>query len=140
MTEQILIIDSDSEKLKEVRDRIGIFLRQSGFSGKTLEDILVALGEATANAIRHAYKNQKGHEVRITYEDHPEKIVMKIRDFGEKIDLSKIKEPELPPTTPNGLGIYFMKTIMDDLQYNLTHAEGNEVILTKFKPQQKEKA
>ncbi len=140
MNEQTLIIDSDSAKLKEVRAEIGKCLRASGFQDKPLEEMLVAVGEGAANAIRHAYQGEKGHEVRITYQDHPDRIVIRIRDFGKKIDLTKIKEPKLPPTEPNGLGIYFMKTILDDLQYNTEHTAGNEVIMTKFKAKPRSEA
>ena len=73
--------------------------------------------------------------MRLTIQNFPDRVVFRIRDFGKKIDLSSIKEPELPPVKPNGLGIHFMKTIMDEFQYNTSHAEGNELIMTKFKPQ-----
>lgn len=134
MNEYVLVIESDSAKLKQVREEIGKHLRNSGFQDKPLEEMLVAVGEGAANAIRHAYQGEKGHEVRIVYEDHPDRVVIRIRDFGKKIDLTKVKTPKLPPTEPNGLGIYFMKTILDDLQYNTEHTEGNEVIMTKSKP------
>ena len=138
MNERVIVIDSDSAQLKGVREELQKLLSTAGFRGKALDDLLVALGEATSNSIRHAYANEKGHEVRITLEDQPDKIVLRIRDFGKKINLSQVKPPELPPTKPSGLGIYFMKTMVDDLQYNTAHAQGNEVILTKFKPTTKE--
>ena len=102
------------------------------------DGVLVAIGEATTNCIRHAYNGEQGHEVRVTYEDAPDKIVIRIRDFGKKIDADQLEEklekpPELPPTKPYGLGLYFMKTIMDNFEYNTSHPEGNEIILTKFK-------
>ena len=134
LSEKILIIDSDSAQLKLVREEVDRFLRSCRFSDKLREDILVAMGEATANSIRHAYENKPGHEVRVTLEDYPEKVVFRVRDFGRKINPAKLEEtPVLPPVNPHGLGIYFMKTIMDDLKYNTSHSEGNEVILTKFK-------
>ncbi|MSR77477.1 MAG: ATP-binding protein [Candidatus Omnitrophica bacterium] len=133
-SEKVFIIDSDSAQLKLIRDEIDHFLRDQHFPDKAREDILVAMGEATANSIRHAYENKPGHEVRVTIEDYPEKVVFRVRDYGKKINPAKLKEtPTLPPVEPHGLGIYFMKTIMDDLTYNTSHAKGNEVILTKFK-------
>ena len=109
------------------------FLNQVGFPVKDQESILVALGEACTNAIRHSYKGEKGHKIRITAEDHKDRVVFKIRDYGEKIDLSKLKKPELPPQKSGGLGVYFMQTIMDELKYNTELDQGNELILIKQK-------
>lgn len=133
MAEKVILIDSDSSQLKKIREEFHTVLVKAGFDEKTREEMQVALGEACANCMRHAYSGEAGHEIRITIQDGPEKIVFKIRDFGKKIDLSKVEKPQLPPTKPHGLGIYFMQTIMDTLEYNTSHPEGNEVILTKYK-------
>ena len=134
ISEKVIIIDSDSAQLKLIREEIDRFLRTHHFSDKVREDILVAMGEATANSIRHAYESKPGHEVRVTLEDYPDKVMFRVRDYGKKINPAKLeKTPVLPPVEPHGLGIYFMKTIMDSVEYNTSHAEGNEVILTKLK-------
>ncbi len=134
LTEKVIVIDSDSKHLKPLRDEVGRFLSKASFSVKVREDILVALGEAVANSMRHAYKGESGHEIRVTIQEDPGKVIFKIRDFGEKIDLSKVEEqPKLPPEKPHGLGIYFMKTIMNEIKYNTDNPEGNELILTKYK-------
>ena len=133
MTEKVFILDSDSKHLKPFREGMEKFLCGVGFSLKDREDILVALGEAVANCMRHAYQGEAGHEIRVTAQDSPDRVLFKVRDFGKKIDLSLIKPPELPPTKPHGLGIYFMQTIMSEVQYNTSNAEGNELIMTKLK-------
>ena len=130
---KVFEIESDTSELEPLRDKIKTFLEKSGFSDKTLQSLLVALGEASTNAIRHSYKNEKGHKVRVTLEDLPDKVVMKVRDWGQKIDVKGIKEPVLPPVKGGGLGIYFMKTIMDEFGYNTTHATGNELVMVKLK-------
>lgn len=129
-----ITIDSDSAQLKQVREEIDQFLLKNRFSDKARADILVAMGEATANSIRHAYENKPGHKVEVTLEEYPDKVMFRVRDYGKKINPAKLEtKPTLPPTEPHGLGLYFMKTIMDGFEYNTAHAEGNEVILTKFK-------
>jgi len=130
---QTFVIQSTTENLKPIRSKIKPLLKKAGFSDKTLESILVALGEACTNAIRHSYGCEEGHEIRVTFEDHKAKIVLRIRDYGKKIDLSKVKTPTLPPVQSGGLGIYFMKTIMDELEYNTAHLRGNELVMAKSK-------
>lgn len=126
-------IDSDSNALKPVRDDIAFFLKESGRSKSDLETMLVAICEGITNAIRHSYHNEGGHKIKIDLIDEAEKTVIKIRDYGTKIDLSKVPVPKLPPDRSGGLGIHFMKTMMDDVEYRTDHEVGNELILTKFK-------
>ena len=133
LKEEVLTFESDSKHLKALREAIHIFIKQAGFSDKTEEIILVALGEAFTNAIRHAYGGEPGHKIQVSAEEYQDKVILKIRDYGKKINLEKVKSPVLPPVQPGGLGIYFMKTMMDEMKYNTAHSEGNELILVKYK-------
>ena len=129
-----LEIESDTAQLSPLREKLRAFLKETGLEPKVQESILVALGEACTNSIRHSYSNKPGHKVRVKAEDLPEKVVFKVRDFGDKIDLTKLETPPtLPPVKPGGLGIYFMRTIMDEVEYNTALSEGNELILVKLK-------
>lgn len=126
-------IESVSEQLKPLRDKLRALLGQAGFCEKTSESILVALCEGVTNAIRHSYQGQPGKKIIISYEELSDKVTLRIRDFGLKFDPKKVPEPTIPPVKGGGLGVYFMKTIMDELEYNTAHAEGNELILSKKK-------
>ena len=130
---EIFEIESQSDQLKPLRDKLRILLEQAGFCEKTAESILVALGEGVTNAIRHSYLGQPGKKIIVSYEEFPDKVTLKIRDFGIKFDPKKVPEPVIPPVKGGGLGVYFMKTIMDELAYNTDHTQGNELILSKKK-------
>ena len=57
-----------------------------------------------------------------------------IRDFGKKFDPSAVKQPKLPPDKPGGLGLYFIKKLMDKVEYRwIENPAGNEIYLAKFK-------
>lgn len=129
-------IQSDSCELEKLRSEIGALLTVAGFGQKDRESVLVALCEAVTNSIRHSYHGKPGQPVEITFEEAADKIILRVRDYGEKVDLEQIKaksNPELPPVNPGGLGLYFMKTIMDGMEYNTAHSQGNELILIKNK-------
>ena len=126
-------IESCTSNLCKIRESIRPLLETSPLDPKVRENILVAVGEACTNAIRHAYHEQTGNVVEVSYEETLDRIVISIRDFGKKIDLQSVRVPTLPPEKPGGLGIHFMKTIMDRVEYNTAHPQGNELILTKFK-------
>ena len=131
--QKVFLITSESRNLARVRDELRPFLQKAGFSPEVEERILVAVGEGCTNAIRHAYQEKTDRKIRVSLQDQKEKVIFRIRDYGRKIDLAKVKTPELPPKKGGGLGIYFMKTLMDEVEYNTTHPVGNELILTKYK-------
>ena len=133
MNQHVFEIDSDPKALKPLRDEISELLKKKGFETCAAENILVALCEACTNATRHSYGEEPGHTIRVTLEDYPNKIILKVRDYGKKIELDKVREPKLPPDCAGGLGIHFMKTMMDEFQYNTTHRDGNELVMAKFK-------
>ncbi|MBN1688073.1 MAG: ATP-binding protein [Candidatus Omnitrophica bacterium] len=128
-------IKSDPKELQGLREKVSRLIHQLEFSEKAANDILVALGEGCTNATRHSYEGKLDQPIHIRIEGDSKKIKISIRDFGRKIDLSKIKTPKLPPDKPGGLGIYFMQTMMDQIEYNTKHPEGNELILTKYNEQ-----
>lgn len=133
MRRRVFVIPSDPSHLTTLRRSLARFLRGSRLSLKTRHEILVALGEACTNSIQHAYEGRPGKVIRVKVEDLEDRLVFKIRDYGRKIKLSQVRTPRLPSRKPGGLGIYFMKTVMDDLRYNTAHLRGNELILVKYK-------
>ena len=135
MIRKDFVIESEPRYLKPLRSKVRQFLERTRVSEKSIGVFLLAVGEACTNSIRHAYSGETRHKIRITVEDRSQKTVLKVRDYGRKIDLSKVKTPKLPPEKPHGLGIYLLKTIMDEVKYNTNHRLGNELILTKYKEQ-----
>src|SRR3989338_6722847 len=133
MKQKIFIIQSESRYLKSLRSKLKQFLKQTGHSNKNSSIFLIAAGEACSNSIRHAYLGSAGHKIRITVQDQRAKKVFKVRDYGQKINLRKVKPPKLPPRKPHGLGIYLLKTMMDEVKYNTHHLRGNELIVAKYK-------
>jgi serine/threonine-protein kinase RsbW len=133
MKKKTFLIESDPENLSALREGLRSFLTGTGLSDKSVDQMLVAAGEACTNSMRHAYGGEKGRKIRVTAQDLKDKIVLTVRDYGKKIVPSQLKEPKLPPEEPGGLGVYFMKTMTDDMKYNTAHARGNELTLVKLK-------
>ena len=134
MRQQKIVIKNDPKALKTLRNKLKSFLVKSDFPKKDQWHFLMAVGEACTNSMAHSYGKDVKGSIRVSAMEFKDKIVFNIRDYGEKINLKKIKSPKLPPKKPHGLGIYFLKTIMDELKYNTTHPKGNELTLIKYKP------
>ena len=133
MIRKSFVIPSESKYLKSLRAKLLQFLKRMRHPLEDRDAILVAVTEACTNSIRHAYSGENGHKIRVAVEDSKLRTVFRIRDYGQKIDLARVKAPELPPTKPHGLGIHFIKTMMDEVKYNTAHRRGNELVLIKYK-------
>ena len=133
MRRKKITIQSDARQLKILRKKLRSFLAKSDFPKKQKWRFVMAVGEACTNSIQHSYGKTRCGLVRIEAIESKDKIVFKIRDYGKKFKLKKIKSPKLPQRKPHGLGIYFIKTLMDELKYNNAHARGNELTLIKYK-------
>ena len=127
------ILESNSAALAAFREKVRSLLARSVFSEKQQSDLLTALGEACTNSICHSYHEQPGHKIEVTIEDYPDKMVFSVQDDGEKIDLSKVKNPDLPPQKGHGLGLFFIRTIMDEIEYNTDLPQGNLLKMIKYK-------
>ncbi len=131
--EKIFELVSDARQLAPFRSNLRTQLFKSGFSEKPIAEIVLAVDEVVVNIIRHSYAGKEG-KIIIHYRDFSNRIEIAIRDHGKKFDPMKLPPPELPPKKPGGLGIYFVKTLMDKVEYDPSLPDGNQLTLTKFKP------
>ena len=131
--EKILTFESRSEILKSLREELQPFLQETEISEEDQQTWLVAITEACTNCIRHAYDNKPGHPIWLKVTADEDKITATIKDEGGKIDLSKLPVPKIPPEKPGGLGIHFMKTILDQVEFKTGLEKGNELVLAKKK-------
>lgn len=107
-------------------------LVHAGWSKKVTEEILLALDEALTNIIRHAYAGEPG-KMTVWVEDDHEKMEIVLEDQGKRFDPTQVPSPELPREKPGGLGIHFIRTIMDEMVYEQDYQGGNRLHLIKRK-------
>jgi len=123
---------SNSEVLSPLRQELRQLLGLGGWEKKSAEEILLAVDEVLTNIIRHAYGGKPGKMV-ILFEDSPEKTEIVLEDHGKKFDPTQLPPPELPCHKPGGLGVHFIRTLMDRVVYDESFKEGNRLHLIKFK-------
>jgi len=126
-------LSASSEVLSPFRKDLRQILSQAAWGKKTTEEILLAVDEALTNIIRHAYQGKQGKMmVSIAVDDEKAEIV--IEDQGKKFDPTQVPSPELPRHRPGGLGVHFIRTIMDQMIYDDQFTAGNRLRLIKYKP------
>jgi serine/threonine-protein kinase RsbW len=77
----------------------------------------LVLTEATANAIKHANYNDPKDSVRITIHIQQNELNIKVYDHGQGFDLESVSLPDFDHPKEGGMGIFFIRTLMDSVTY-----------------------
>lgn len=132
MIEQKFEIASESKHLAGLRHSLQDLMKESGLNEKVRGEITLAVDEAMTNVIRHAYEGGTG-SIELSYVDDEQQISIIIRDQGKLFDPTTLPTPQLPPTRPGGLGVHFMRTLMDEVRYRVVDQNTNELSMIKYK-------
>jgi serine/threonine-protein kinase RsbW len=125
-----LEIESDPNNLITVEEFVNYFSKDLGLSEEQLSVLLLAVTEATTNAIIHANKCDPTKMVKIHAQIEDSKLMVKIKDEGKGFDPTKLPNPTEPENLlkDSGRGVFLMKVYMDEVKYNVTPT-GLETIL-----------
>ena len=97
--------------------------------------IKLALEEVVMNVINYAYDDDEAHEFEVRVESDREHVVIDIIDDGQPFDpLQETDEPDVEASLDarniGGLGVFFVKTLMDHVEYR-REDDRNHLTLTK---------
>ncbi len=126
-----LEIESDPNNIITVEEFVNYFAKDIGLPDEKISSLLLAVTEATTNAIIHANKNDKTKLVKVDVNISDSKLVVKVIDEGRGFNPANIPDPTHPENLlkDSGRGVYLMRVYMDGLDYNVTES-GTETILT----------
>jgi len=130
-----LVIKSRTENLSSLRDFISDNANNAGLSTDDIDDIILAVDEACTNIIKHAYKSVPDGEIIIEINYNARKFTIKLIDHGNSFDPESVPVPDLQKylrqRKVGGLGLYLMRTLMDDVKYVSIPGEYNQILLSK---------
>lgn len=99
-----------------------------GFSMDDIEDMKVAVSEACTNAVKHSEDNK----VNIKFNLLENRIEIEIKDNGKGYDVSSIDTPDLSNPKENGLGLFIIQTLMDEVSIESKGNQGTTIKMTKY--------
>ncbi len=130
-----LKIPSNTENLEIIRNFVSEIARKVGFKNDDIHKIELAVDEACTNVIQHAYKEKSNQLIDIAVKLDYKKFSVVITDRGEGFRFEDIDVPDmeeyLAELKVGGLGIYLMKTLMDEVDYKKTDGK-NQVKMVKY--------
>jgi serine/threonine-protein kinase RsbW len=100
------------------------------FSIDEIEDIKLAVAEACTNAIQHANGSQY-IEIKCEAVDG---LRISVRDYGLGTRPEHIRSRELDDERVGGLGVFLIRSLMDDVDYVVHPDQGTLLVMVKRLP------
>jgi len=85
------------------------------------------------NAIKHGNRVDEGKRVCLDFVIHPAELEFRVQDEGIGFDLKSLADPlaEENLLRPDGRGIFFMRSFMDEVAYSFPAKGGTVVRMVK---------
>jgi len=113
---------------------------EAGFSPGDVYAIQTAVDEACANIIDHAYGGENIGEIEIRVTQIKKGIQIVLKDKGKAFNPDEVPEPDISSPLEirkeRGLGIFFMRKLMDKVVFEFSQSQGNILTLVKHKGSQ----
>lgn len=127
----LITVPSNPKYLSVVRSVTTRMGELSGMSTQLIDDIKLAVDEACANVIKHAYKGDTGKKIVVKFRIRRKAFEVVIEDSGIKAQPELIRGRNLDDVRPGGLGIHFITRVFDVFAFDEKKKKGNRLRLIK---------
>ncbi len=141
---QELTIAGQYSQIRRLCEFVASGARQAGLDEGAIFHVELCCDEAATNIIEHAYGAEDVGDIRVEYEATSEAFTIWLHDNGRSFKPAIVPEHDLPNENAavqnlkiGGLGIHFMRNLMDEVYFNFDDNKGNTLVLVKKIPQGK---
>jgi serine/threonine-protein kinase RsbW len=131
-----LQIPSQAHYVATARLTVSSVANNAGFDIEAIEDIKVAVSEACTNILKHGGVGENyQYSITCTVDEKSLKVV--VEDEGKGFNLGEYKEPDTfdaEKVTEGGLGIFIIRSLMDEVDVISNAGVGTSVTMTKYLP------
>jgi anti-sigma regulatory factor (Ser/Thr protein kinase) len=121
--------------LGELRDFVEAAAIYSNLSSEDVFAFKLAVDELCANIIQYGFEEKKPGTISLSFEKAGDVARLMVRDDGKHFSPEQAQSPDIEAEWDErqigGLGIYFVKELMDNVTYNKTESGLNQFILEK---------
>lgn len=126
-----ITIPAKPQFLKIIRAAVSSICEVRKVCQEDLHNIILAVDEACSNIIKHAYGKPTDKPINAIINICENKFEINLRDNGKKVDPKEIKSRQLDDVRPGGLGVHFIKTVMNEVVYDNSTEQGNLLKMVK---------
>ncbi|SMP58291.1 ATP-binding protein [Anoxynatronum buryatiense] len=125
-----LSIPHRSEYVSMIRLTVTAIASSMGFDIEDIEDIKVALSEACSNAIMHGGCSAEENFV-VQFIREQKRLTISVSDFGKGYSVQTLQDPKLEELNEGGLGIFIIRSLMDDVKIKTGSSQGTSITMIK---------
>jgi serine/threonine-protein kinase RsbW len=100
-----------------IRNHVGTVAQRLGFCEAGVRDILIAVSEAATNALKHGSPRGVHDEIAVHCRVEADRFIIEVMDRGRGFDPLTVPEPIAEQMQEGGMGIFFMRTLMDEVSF-----------------------
>jgi len=126
-----LVIQSSPAELRRARGWLSDQALAAGFSDREVHDLALVVSEACANVIEHAYHGEPDHPINLKLNVDDDRLVLLVRDFGAPFHQASYRPPDLDEPQEGGYGVFIIRTLMDEVDYDVSEPPGTTLRLVK---------
>ncbi len=123
------------DRLEMIRESVEEFGKKNSIPNEVVGNVNLILEELFVNIVNYAYEDDEVHIVEISLNEDDGKLKIQIADDGKPFDPFKKDDPDTDLSAEEreigGLGIYFVKTMMDEYLYRRIKGK-NVITLYKY--------
>ncbi len=97
------------------------------------DKVVSAVGEAFNNVAIHAYRDRPAGIVHLEFEIDDRSITIHLKDDGGGFDLSEARAPNLETLPESNMGLYIVRSFMDQVTYRRGKPPEHPNVLTLIK-------
>jgi anti-sigma regulatory factor (Ser/Thr protein kinase) len=134
-----LEVRSDPRLLGSVRSLIRSWIDGFDIAGDVADRVVLAVDEACANAIRHAYEGKCDRSVELSLQAAQEYLEFRVCDQGVpcepgQVERRTLEAPDPRTVQPGGLGVQLMYEVFDEVLFSPGNERGNCVLMRLKRP------
>ena len=113
--------------------------RQAGLDEQAVYAVQMAVDEACSNIIEHGYGGEGRGSIRLACQIQKDGLQVMIRDQARPFDPSQVPkldtDASLSKRKPRGMGLFFIRKLVDKAEFEMDTPNGNRLILFKRREQ-----
>ncbi|NOT60162.1 MAG: ATP-binding protein [Acidobacteria bacterium] len=130
-----LQVPSSTENLAMIREFVVGVGGQAGLGESEIGKLELAVDEACANVIEHAYGHDVSKDVTVRASFDSDALHIAVIDEGQGFDPGGVTQSELDELVQQrksgGLGMRLIRTLMDEVKYEIVPGQKNELHMMK---------
>jgi serine/threonine-protein kinase RsbW len=141
-----LTVPAQYDQIQKILRFVARGAQEAGLSEDEIFHVELCCDEASTNIIEHAYAEDEEGEINVRYQIKSDEFRIVFEDNGRVFNPDTVPAPKPPPPPPppgepvddfidnlqiGGLGIHFMRQLMDDVHFDLDKESGNTLTMVK---------